>query len=87
MITLIIFLTLIYLIPAVLVWRYTYLSYSEKGQWNAQDAELFDVVSTLVPVLNIIACLTLWATHPLSSNKRKLINIKINYNYFFGIKR
>jgi len=85
MTALIIFLAIVYLVPAILMWRYIHLSYSENGQWNAQDAEFFDILCTLVPFLNILACLIFYTTHPLTGQDRK--PIRINLNKFFGIKR
>lgn len=69
----------VYLVSAYGTYKFVQIARSPNGSW-VSDAELIDVVFTLTPFLNTIACIICWVS------KSPYYNRKRNFNRFFNIK-
>lgn len=69
----------VYLVSAYGTYKFVQIARSPNGAW-VSDAQLIDVVFTLTPLLNTIACIVWWvSTSPYYNRTR-------NFNRFFNIK-
>ena len=74
-------LSVVYFLSAILVWRYMHLVFSDKGKWGNLTTGYAEIVITLTPVVNTIACLFCWLLqYPIKRESK-------NCNKFFNIKK
>lgn len=70
----------VYLLSAILSYRYINLAYSDNGRWSTQFTGLSDFLFMITPIINTLFCLFGWLLHyPVRREK--------DYNKFFKIKK
>ena len=69
-----------YVLPGILSWRYLHIAHSKGGVYEALDLCIDDVLSTIVPIFNIIGSLLWVAAYPKKKSKKR-------FDKFFKIKK
>jgi hypothetical protein len=70
----------VYILSALLMWRYTHLAFSKNGIFYGVYPGVIDVILTILPIINTWACFVCWIGYYPTKNK------EINSSKFFNIK-
>lgn len=73
----------VYLLSAILAWRYVKLVYSKRGIWSTLNPGLPEVLFMFIPVFNTVFCFYGWLLHyPIRKTAPKR-----DFNKFFNVKK
>jgi hypothetical protein len=74
----------VYIVSAIILYRWTYKAYSEEGIYSLLNTEFLDIFLMFCPFANTICAIFSFFDSPY---KEKEYKAPKNYNKFFGIKK
>lgn len=64
----IILILILWIIPGYMAWLYFHKAYSKNGMWYGLKPERSDIYVVIIPICNIIWCISWIVNYPIKSN-------------------